>query len=287
MRHEIKIYPDFKKLKAYYPNVDEQDIIEVKKDGIKIRLNYRDEENPFLERVKFQLDLSYITKTQFNRLLDELPNMVSERIGDFTHLNELIYLILKGNEVLGSNYYQHKDFYDSDMRAKEIATFLLAYKTASENNPFQIVAKENIGTKKSPITKSAAIKDREISNWICETIYQKILSGQHPFGDSLFSHYGLDPFGDNKDISISALQKASEITSRLPKVILRKEKRRFCEFIFPFIKENTQLVNPTGVKLSNKQAVFFYDLLCLLGHIPLDRKGISNIQYIHTLFNGK
>lgn len=276
--HEIRIYPDFKKLSDYYPTTDERKIKTAKSQGIKLRLNYSDEENPFVAREEYQMDLNLPKEKLINFL--ENVNVVLETHRLTEHYNEIVLITLMANENLIYDYDLYWDFYEEDLKAKEVAKFLLAYKNADANNPFQLVIREKIGR----TIESSAVKDPEIAKWMCELILQAI--EKQPFhlgilGERITGHLGLD--GKNR-ISYANLKKTSELSLKTPKVLLQKLMVQLCLELVPYLNNYTHLVTPNKVIMGNRQAEFFFDLLESLQYINSERIDSFPRDYIHAMF---
>ena len=98
--HEIRIKPDFNKLKHYYPDTDERKRKLAKSQGIKLRLNYSDDESPFIPREEYQMDLN-LPKVNFIHFVDKLESILEEH-GLDEHYNEIMLITLMANENLDS-----------------------------------------------------------------------------------------------------------------------------------------------------------------------------------------
>ncbi|MDQ0964743.1 hypothetical protein QFZ20_000146 [Flavobacterium sp. W4I14] len=287
--HEIRIHPDFKKLKDYFPDTTYEKVEHIRKHGLIIRLNNNDEENPYKQREKYQIDLDYTTENQFSAVCNGLKDGVNFKHYSYAQesLDEVLLLALLGNERLWYDYNLYYDFYEDDMKAKEIATFLLHCKNLKHAKLSQLVLKENIGTKNNPKTKSTGIKDAEISSWIYNLIYDAVASANFPLGalgERIFSHFKIDINGSTRDISIEDLEKTANISLKNPNIRIKNLMVCLCRDMLPFLKNYTILTSKANVKLTNDQANFFYDLLSVLGHIPVRKSGILDRDYMHTLF---
>jgi len=287
--HEIKIYPDLNKLTECFTGITEEKVEYIKKNGLRIRLNYSDEENPFTHREPYQMDLDYIDKQDFSAIYNALKFGEKFKLHKYIvdHTDELLFLTLIYNEQLWLTYNQYCDFYEGDVKAKEIAKFLLSYKTAKPDNPLQLVLRENVGTHSKPISKSASIKDSEIAEWMFDIIYKAVASAKFPLGvlgEQILSHLKINLNGTTKEIQLDDLERTANLSLSTPSVRRRNFMVELCYNILPFLREYTIFKNKPNVRLTNDQALFFYDLLSILGHKDVMITRLIDREYLHMIF---
>ena len=292
--HERRIYPDFNKLKHYFPNTDDETITLIKSEGMKIRLNYSDEKNQWTEREKLQFDLHHTSEEQFTALYKGLiGDKEDEGKKKFRNVkmangstHEIFLLALIGNEKLQEEYKLYIDFNEDDIKAKEISKFLLNYVTADAKNDFKISTLENIGTESRPIAKSAAVKNPVIAKWMCNVIYDAVVQGKFPLevgGERIFTHLGISPFGGSTTIDLKLLEQTASMKLDKPEKHFRQLMAFFCLDIQPFLEKFTGMINPKNQRMPNDQTVFFYDILFALKYIPVRKTGITDANYMHTI----
>lgn len=261
--YSTKLLPNFNQLKAYFPDITDEMILQVEANqGVPIHLEYQSEDsyNDFSHRLKKALSIY---------------NLVD-------HHTEILYLILRKNEDIRMKYEALWRDYNDDKKSKEVVAFLLAYKESKPNQQFELVAK--------PITGTVAIKDPGIARWMAEVIYDAVEKQTFPIG--LFgSKIMQDLFGDNPfdadEISIERLKNASEQHLRKPTTNISKLYFEFCLYIQTYLVNETHLTIPENVMLTDAHANFFFDLLELLGY--LDRTQIESEpkDYVHTMFRNQ
>lgn len=283
--HEIRIYPDFNKLTDYFNGINDQMVEEIRKNGLRIRLNYSDEKNLYTHREPYQMDLDYIDKQDFEELYEALKNGKKFKLHKYIKdcADELIYLALIYNEQLWLTYNEYCDFYEGDIKAKEIAKFLLNIKTAKPDNPLQLVLRENVGTPNKPMTKSASIKDIEIAEWMVDIIYKTIASAKFPLGvlgEQILSHLKINIDGTTKEIHVDDLERTANLSLHTHSIQRRNLMVELCYNILPFLRQYTIFKNKANVRLTNDQARKILDMLLIKINILLTKLTIIfNLNY--------
>ncbi len=252
-----KLFPDFNRLKSYFPAITNQMISDIEaNEGVPVNLEHYDEDS-FIE-------LSNGLKTILTKYnLDD-------------HYTELLYLVLKKDEEIRTTYNSLWQNYNDDKTSKEVAEFLLAFKQSKPNQPFQLTAKA--------FTGSVSIKNTYISRWMCETIYTAIEKQEFPlrlFGAKVLHNlFGSNPF-DVNEISTERLEATSKLNPRKPTTKVKRLYIEFCLFIQIYLINETNLTIPDGVRLTDSQANFFFDVLELLGYLDSDSVSVPK-DYIHA-----
>jgi hypothetical protein len=258
--YQTTIKPDFNKLKAFFPNItDEQILLVERSNGVPVNLEHMDE-------------AEYLNVSQ------GLISML-ERYNLAEHYNELLYLILSKNEDIAERYLTIWQNYTDDQTSRELAVFLLAYKTSKTNQPFQLTAKS--------FTTTATIKSTPIARWMADTIYNAIERQEFPLGvfgtKVMFDLFGNNPF-DVDSISIERLEATAKLNPRKPTVKLRKLYVEFCKYIQLYLISETHLTLPEGMRLTDAHANLFFDLLELLGFYSNDDIQSEPKDYMHAMF---
>lgn len=169
------------------------------------------------------------------------------------HSNELLFLMMRKNEKIRIRYDAYWQNYHDDLSAKEVASFMLAYKESKPNEHLQLAVKPTLNA-------TASIKDTAIAKWMCQVLFDKI---------------------ETRDL----FRKATATRSiRKPTKELNKLKFEFCQFLQTYLNENTELNLPDGVMLSDAQANFFFDVLEMLGYHDREDFDLEPKDYIHSLF---
>ena len=145
---ELKLDLNFDRLKTYFPNITEE-----QKAAIKQRGGYW-----------FNFEWGY-EDSRYIRIYNELF-IILEGYDLQEHINELYFILI----TLDDDFMAIKDLSDQDyidtQTAKEVAQFLLTYKSSKPNQAFSLVAKS--------LTSSVSIKDERIAKWMCQLIYDAI-----------------------------------------------------------------------------------------------------------------
>jgi len=258
--YETVLNPNFNKLKEYFPNITDTDIIGIEKlEGVPLYLEYMSKEG-FLK---------------ISKVLQE----ASIYYGIEDHNNELLYLILQKNEQIRERYDAYWQNYEDDQTSAEIAKFLLAFKDSKPNQAFQLVAK--------PITGSVAIKDAAVAKWMGEQIYKAIEARQFPldiFGEKILYNLFGDEFDGDAPISRDTLKEASLLKPRVPTVRIKKLLVEFCLYLQVYLIKETKLTAPEDVLLTDAQANLFFDILECIGYLDRDKIQSDPKDYMHAMF---
>lgn len=259
---ELKLDLNFDRLKNYFPNISEDEKTQIKSQG----------------GYWFNLEWEYNDDT-YKRWYGELSTIL-DAYGLQDHINELYFTVI----MLDYQYRSIEDFLDKDYQdvqtSKEIAQFLLTFKTAKPNQPFTLVAKA--------LTSTASVKNEQIANWMCQQIYDAIEAKKFPldlFGEKVLLHlFGPDPM-NIQSISLDRLQAASKLNPRKP--TYKKYLANFCIQLRAYLNEHTNLPTPEGVLLANVHADLFFDIFEMLRY--LNRMNISSEpkDYIHALLRNQ
>jgi hypothetical protein len=255
---ELKLDLNFDRLKSYFPNITKEEKAAIREQG----------------GYWFNFDWEYDDDT-YIRFYDSLLKILdSYEVQD--HINELYFITM----MLDYEYRSLQDILDQDYQdtqtSKELAQFLLTFKTAKPNQSFSISAKA--------MTKSGSVKDERIAKWMCQQIYEAIESKNFPFeifGEKVLLHlFGSDPM-NSKTISMDKLEAASKLNPRKP--TYKKYLANFSIQLRAYLNEYTSLTTPEGVLLANTHANLFFDIFEMLGY--LDRMQISSEpkDYMHAL----
>ena len=201
--------------------------------------------------------------------------------------DELLFVIFREDEILNDMLIDDKLKYDYIENTIDVSKFLLAFKNSKDSPNFQIGVKENTGTRNRPINKNYFIKNEEISKWMCQLICDALESGNVPYGLT-------DPLGteglflninrEKQEISIEKLKRGAELQNKSFNVYRRKRYVIFCESIKIFLEEYTPLKSPLGVKQTDAQANFFFDILSVLGYLNVDKINSDPKDFVHTMF---
>jgi hypothetical protein len=258
-----KLFPDFNKLKSYFPAITNQMISDIEANvGVPVNLEHYDEYS-FIE-------LSNGLKTVLTKYnLDD-------------HYSELLYLVVKKDEEIRITYNSLWQNYNDDKTSKEIAEFLLAYKQSKPNQPFQLTAKA--------FTGSVSIKNTHIARWMCEIIYTAIEKQEFPlrlFGAKVLHNlFGSNPF-DVNEVSIETLEATAKLTTRKPTVKLKRLYVEFCLYVQLYLINQTHLTLPENVLFTDTHTNLFFDLLELLGYLDRDEIESEPKDYIHTMLRNQ
>lgn len=255
---EFKVYPDFNKLKDYFAPTDAQ-IKNIESKGIDL------------------LDSNYGDGYNL-RVINEIKSLC-EKHEIQEHFTEFVYLVIFRNERLAQFKEALWENYHDDPITSQVANFLLAFKKSVKENNFQLSIKSDL--------QSATIKDQNVARWMTNLIYKELESGNMPF-DVFGMKARLDLFGNDKGeadpFDLDTLELATELNPKSPKVQEKKMIIEFTLFLRPFIEKYTYMKRDEGVKLTNKQAQFFYDLFVILGDINHKDVRTTDINYFHSLF---
>ena len=224
------------------------------------------------------INLEYIGEENFSRIhLELLPILESYQLQ--AHSNELLYLILMKNDQIRERYDAYWQNYNDDITSKEVAHFLLAYKTSNANQQFHLTAK--------PITGSLTIKDSAIARWMMEQIYKAIETKNYTldlFGEKmLYNLFGSHP-EQATELSLERLSSTASMKIVKPTKRINKLYAEFCLYLQDYLHEQTPLTTPIGGKLSNAQASFFFDVLQVIGYLDTDKIQSEPKDYIQAIY---
>ena len=258
--YQTTIKPGFNRLKSFFPNITDEQILHVERsNGVPVNLEHMDE-----------AEYLNVSKGLIS---------VLERYNLAEHYNELLYLILSKNEDIAERYLTIWQNYTDDQTSRELAVFLLAYKTSNPKQPFQLTAKS--------FTTTASIKSTPVARWMADTIYNAIEKQEFPL-DVFGTKVMLDLFGDNPfdvdSISIERLEATTTLNPRKPTVRLRKLYVEFCKYIQLYLINETHLTLPEGMRLTDAHANLFFDLLELLGYYNYDDIESEPKDFMHAMF---
>jgi hypothetical protein len=254
---ELKLDLNFDRLKTYFPNITEE-----QKAAIKLRGGYW-----------FNFEWEY-EDSRYIRIYNQLFTIL-EGYDLQEHINELYFILI----TLDDDFMAIKDLLDQDyldtQTSKEVAQFLLTFKSAKPNQTFSLVAKS--------ITNTASIKDERIAKWMCQLIYGAIEAQKFPFdifGEKIQLHLFGQDFHD-KPLTVENLETASKLNPRKP--TYKKYLAKICTHLRAYLNEYTNLTTPDGVLLANTHATLFFDMFELFGYV--DRMKITSEpkDYIHAL----
>lgn len=261
--YSTKLLPDFTKLNNYFVNITEAHIQQIKaNNGVEINLDYLDQES-------------------FKDLSEGLKS-ICEKYNLNDHYDELLYLIVRKNEEIRLKYDTIWENYQSDKTAKEVAQLLLAYKESNPNQQFQLTVKT--------LTESVSIKSTPIARWMAELIYNAIENQEFPlglFGHQIMQHlFGDNPF-DVDEISLDRLKAAAAFSPKKPTTKLKRLDVEFCLYIQTYLINQTDLILPEEVMLTDAHANLFFDILELLGYLNKEKIESEPKDYIHTMFRNQ
>jgi hypothetical protein len=290
--HEIRIKPDFNKLIDYFPDTSAEKVKYIEEHGLRIRLSYSDEKDSDTHKEPYQIDLDYTTEKQLSALYNGLRKGIKFKHYSYVKesVDEVILLALLGNERLGKDFRWYIEFYEGDKKAKEIAKLLLHCKKVIVDKTSSILFKGDTKSRGKIEAVSLRIADENIMTWIYDLIYRSIVSAKFPlgaFGGQVYSHLDINPFGTTTEIDFEKIDKTANLNLKSPNVQHKRLLMFLCADMLRFLRKHTILNNKPKVRLTNDQANFFYDLLCVLGHLNRDDHTILGRDYMHTLFKNK
>ncbi|TCD16964.1 hypothetical protein EZ456_23740 [Pedobacter psychrodurus] len=260
---KITLNPDLDKLSAY---ISKAMIARYQKTGV------------YLE--------STMSESYYNKIHDSLIKTF-EKNNLIEHKDELLYIILTEDEILGDMMLDAEMQYEELQNTIEVSEFLLAFKRATDNPNFQIGIKENIGTTFKPKTQSAYIRNHEISKWMCQLIFDAFEARNYPrhlLGDTFleqFYKYNEDP---NTPIDLSNLEKVTKLKNKNPSVLKRKKYVELCKYVGKYLELHTHLNTPDGVKLTDARAEFYFDILEALNILNRHTIQSDPKDYITSMF---
>ncbi|MEE1884361.1 hypothetical protein [Pedobacter flavus] len=222
--------------------------------------------------------LEYLDPSQFESLV-KLVTSKFTKLRLTEHIQNLVFLIVKKNEEIGNRHNVYWQNYYDDLTSKEVASFLLAYKSSNHKQLFQLVAK--------PITGSVAVKDPRIARWMCETIYEKIENKDFPlgvFGEKIIFDLFGEGWNSTTEISIERLKKTAGLKPRKPTVRVKKLYVELCLYIQQYLNEHKIIPVPEGKFLTDRQANFFFDILETMGYLDRLRIESDPKDYIYAMF---
>lgn len=200
---------------------------------------------------------------------------------------ELIYIIIIEDEILDGMIYGDKLRYNETQKAIDVSKFLLTFKNAKDNPLFQIGVKENVGTIFKPKTQSAFIQDAEISKWMCQLVLDAIETGKYPqydiFGEFFTESIAGLNFGDRLPISDKSLKYGANLKNKSHTVFRKKRYVHFCFAVLRYLENFTHLKTPQGVKITDVQSNFLFEVLEILGYINGDEIDSEPKDYINSM----
>lgn len=261
---KVKLHPDLKKLKAY---LGEWHI------------------KTFTEQGFAQLELA-LDEDQFQRYSDGLKGVINKYNMNEVR-DELLYIILKEDEISGDNIRNDQQRYDYLENTIDVSKFLLAFKNSQDNPNFQIGVKENTGNENMPVNKTHFVKNTEISKWMCQVICDAIEVGNLPYGlvdeQSTENIFGSIYYGNQAPIKIKNLERGAHLKNKSFAVYRRKRYVEFCYEIKNFLEEYTNLKTSANVKISDEQANFFFDILSVLDYLNYEKIESEPKDYINSM----
>jgi hypothetical protein len=251
------ILPDFRKLNTFYPYLTEGQITQIEaQGGVPIHLDYMDE-------------LKYLRVTEGLKVALDKYELTD-------HYAEILYLILKKNEQIRERYDAYWLNYNDDLTSKEVAKFLLAYKTSKPEKPFHLTAKTVRG--------NVTIKDSLISRWMAELIYKQIEDDipLETFGEKIiYNLFGEDL--NNKTITLERLTVTANLKPKKPTLVINGLFVELCCYLEPYLEAQTHLKNVETL-LTDAKANLFFDILELLGYLQRDKISSEPKDYIRSMF---
>ncbi|WP_231424945.1 hypothetical protein [Pedobacter sp. Leaf250] len=251
------LYPDYNRLQDYYPLTQDQ-IANFGDRGVEITSEH--------------YNIEY-----YQGLADRFVK-IAEDNGIGEHFNELMFIMIVFNDRLVEFIDGMWENYNDELKSKELAAFLLAYKTALPNHDFQLTAK--------PVTGSVTIKSQSMAHWMCSLIYDAIEQRKAPF-DVFGYKLNYDIFGEDfktdKPIDVERLKKAANLKPKNPKTLL---KGFYCQFYYhlkPYLIKYTNLTSSTDVFITDAQANFFFNVLELFNYVDRDSITSEPKDYINTM----
>ena len=259
---DFKVNVDFDRLKEYFPNhTVEQKALLKSQGGVTLNFEFEMEDEVYEEIYQALL------KTLESYNLAE-------------HINELYYIIITLDNQYQDLKYLLEERYRDDQSAKEVAQFILAFKSAKPNQAFQLVAKS--------VTDTAAIKNPVIAKWMTQLIIDAIETKNFPFevfGESILLHLFGKDFSNKKSISLEHLESASTMKIKKPKH--SDSLFRFILQIRTYLNDYTDLKTPDSTVLGNTHANLFFDIFELLGYMHRNQIDSEPKDYIHAIFRNK
>ncbi|RZJ52441.1 MAG: hypothetical protein EOO44_11800 [Flavobacterium sp.] len=261
MDAERRIFPDFNKLIDYFNYTPEQ-IEHLNKNGIVV------------ESEHYNKEYYWYIADEFKKLC--LKSSLTE------HYDNLLYLVFKFNDHLVGYSELIEQNYEDEKISKEVATFLLAFKTSKPNDDFRISIKSALGT--------ATIRNNAVSKWMAELIYNAVEQNNIPIG--IFGEkIGYDIFGEDfakgVPLKIERLENASKLKRQKPSVMFDEYLLEFCKYLRIYLESQTHLTRKPNTRLPSLQAEFFFDLFVILGHMTHRKTRRNGIDLVHALFKNK
>jgi len=257
---ETTLKPNFRKLTDYFTDLTEAKINEIEaSDGVPVILEYMNEDD-------------------YYRVSDGLKSLLNKYSID-GHWDEILYLLLQKNEQMRVRYDAYWRNYEDDLTSREVAKFLLAYKTSNPRHDFHLSAKT--------MTGNLTIKDSAISRWIAELIYQNIEDQKFPFhlfGEKIIFNLLGEDFTSNPIISMERLQATANLKPQKPTKKIKKLYVELCLYLQVYLINRTERTAPANVLLTDAQANLFFEVLELLGYLDRDKVESEPKDYIHAMF---
>jgi hypothetical protein len=259
---DFKVNVDFDKLPEYFSHLSAQQKALIIEEGGYL-INFESE--------------------YYDEVYQELYEGLSEILTRYhleDHINELYYIVILMDNQCQEIRYHQETAYNDDKTAKEVAQFLLAFKSAKPNQAFQLVAKS--------MTDTASIKNPVIAKWMSQLILDAIEAKNFPFevfGESILLHlFGKNPM-EEKSISMERLESAS--TMKIKKPTYSDLLFRFALQIRTYLNEYTDLKTTGTVLLANSHANLFFDIFELFGYFHRNNIESEPKDYIHALFRNQ
>jgi len=251
------LYPNYYRLQDYYPLTQEQ-IDSFGARGVEISSEH--------------FNIEY-----YQTLADRFLN-IAEECNVAEHFNELMIIMIAYNDKLTGFIDLVWENYNDELKSKELAGFLLAYKTALPNQDFQLTAK--------PITGSVTVKSPSMAHWMCSLIYDAIEQRKAPFdvfGYKLnYDIFGND-FNTDKPIDLERLKSVANMKPKNPKTLL---KGYYCGFFYhlkPYLIKYTKLTSSSDIFITDAQANFFFKVLELFGYVDKTNITSEPKDYVTTM----
>jgi len=259
---DYKVNVDFDKLKEYFPNLSPQQKALLKEQG-GITLNFEFEMDDAIYEELYQGLLKILTRYELQ-----------------DHINELYYIVITLDNQYQDIEYLSRERYNDDQTSKEVAQFLLAFKSTKPNQAFQLVAKS--------LTETAAIKNPVVAKWMTQLILDAIENKNFPFevfGERILLHlFGMD-FSKEKSISMDRLEATSKM--KIKKPTHTDLLFRFALQLRTYLNEFTDVRTTGSVVLANVHANIFFDIFEMLGYFHRDNIESEPKDYMHALFRNQ
>ncbi|RZM24754.1 MAG: hypothetical protein EOO88_21735 [Pedobacter sp.] len=197
------------------------------------------------------------------------------------HHNTLLYICLVESNHADIQLQGIHENYKNILRLKELAQLLLLYKPTNRHKPSSI--------KIASLTEAIKVTDSQLISWIGSLIQEAIGDGHFnptELGEGLFSFSnGVGKnLTDHDILNWSMIEKTADQKIRRPGVRERnKQLSTFLLKVWQFLDNETTLTTCEGVRFTDDQLNFLFELAELLEWLREDKIESDPKDYIYTL----